>query len=74
MTPTPINYTWLIYKPLSKMITIAVTKIVMLPTFHKEQQKIFSSPPPERFLNKIQACRSAAATNILNYSNFEKLL
>jgi len=42
------------------MITIAVTKIVMLPTFHKEQQKIFSFPPPERFLNKIQACSSAA--------------
>jgi len=60
VTPTPINYAKSIYKPLCKMITIAVTKIVMPPTFHKEQQKIFSFPPPERFLNKIQACSSAA--------------
>jgi len=45
------------------MITIAVTKIVMLPTFHKEQQKIFSFPPPERFLNKIQAAQQQSSNH-----------
>jgi len=45
------------------MITIAITKIVMLPTYPKKQQKIFSPLHQKRSLTKFRHAAQQQSSN-----------